>query len=141
MECSFGYLVKEQRQKLKLTQTQVAVLAGLSQQHVSLIEKGTFNPNLNTLRRLGRVLQMEFILKSLPAIMSPWEEKINQLKRFNHWEITQHESLSAQAALKKAGEFLELYTIFQKEIPYSEDLENQISRWKLLRMRLPQTST
>ena len=49
-------ILKEEREKRQLSMTVVAAKAGLSQQMVSYVEKGTRNPTLDTLLRMTDAL-------------------------------------------------------------------------------------
>ena len=52
-------ILKEEREKRQLSMTTVAAKAGLSQQMVSFVERGTRNPTLETLLRITGALDID----------------------------------------------------------------------------------
>jgi len=52
-------ILKEERMKRGLSMTSVAAKAGLSQQIVSFIERGTRNPTLDTLLRITGAMKVD----------------------------------------------------------------------------------
>ena len=54
----FGETLREARRRAGLTQTALAVLAGLTQQYVARIEAGQINPTLATIAAIARALGM-----------------------------------------------------------------------------------
>lgn len=56
---ALGNSVRSQRLSLKLTQTQVALLAGLDRSCISRLENGYYNINLDKLVAIAEVLQVE----------------------------------------------------------------------------------
>ncbi len=58
-----GNSIKERRKGLRVTQTQLAELAGISVNTLYKIEKGQNNPTLETLTKIADVLGMEVCLQ------------------------------------------------------------------------------
>jgi transcriptional regulator with XRE-family HTH domain len=54
----FDETLREARRRAGLTQTALAVLAGLTQQYVARIEAGQINPTLATIAVIARALGM-----------------------------------------------------------------------------------
>jgi transcriptional regulator with XRE-family HTH domain len=55
----FGRHVKDARQEARMTQGELAERAGLEQQYVSLIERGSQNVTIDTASRLAAALERE----------------------------------------------------------------------------------
>ncbi len=55
-------LLRQERQKQKLSMTYVASKAGLSQQMVSYVERGIRNPTLETLLRITSALEIDLAI-------------------------------------------------------------------------------
>lgn len=53
--------IKELRKKRNITQTELSKLTGLSQQHISLIEKNQISPNCATLEKIAKVLGYKLV--------------------------------------------------------------------------------
>ncbi|TMU50770.1 helix-turn-helix domain-containing protein [Flagellimonas algicola] len=58
-----GKSIKERRKALKVTQPQLAALAGVSVTTLYQIERGQGNPTLDTLDKIADVLGMEVCLR------------------------------------------------------------------------------
>ncbi len=58
-----GKSIKERRKGLRVTQTQLAELAGISVNTLYKIERGQTNPTLDTLTKIANVLGMEVCLQ------------------------------------------------------------------------------
>ncbi len=54
-----GKSIKERRKTLRVTQPQLAELAGISVNTLYKIERGQANPTLHTLKKIANVLGME----------------------------------------------------------------------------------
>jgi transcriptional regulator with XRE-family HTH domain len=54
--------IKEEREKARLSQIDLSLMAGLSQNIVNYIESGKRSPGLNTLLRLCKALQIDPII-------------------------------------------------------------------------------
>lgn len=61
----FGERVTEYRKAVGLTQLQLANISGISQSHVSQLERGTLEPRLTTIMALATALQVD------PALLMP----------------------------------------------------------------------
>ena len=57
-----GKMIKERRKTLRVTQPQLADLAGISVNTLYKIERGQANPTLETLTKISNVLGMEVSL-------------------------------------------------------------------------------
>ncbi|MBT3384919.1 MAG: helix-turn-helix transcriptional regulator [Prolixibacteraceae bacterium] len=58
-----GKSIKERRKALRVTQPQLAELAGISVNTLYKIERGQANPTLHTLKKIANVLGMEVSLQ------------------------------------------------------------------------------
>ncbi|HBH23924.1 MAG TPA: transcriptional regulator [Cytophagales bacterium] len=58
-----GIILKERRKSLKITQLDLADIAGVSVRSLRDIEKGKTNPELETLLNLCKVLGLEISIK------------------------------------------------------------------------------
>lgn len=54
----FGQNIRHARQNADMTQDQLAEKSGVSQGHLSAIERGTFEPKLRTIIRLSKALKV-----------------------------------------------------------------------------------
>jgi transcriptional regulator with XRE-family HTH domain len=61
-----GEWVRTVRAALHMSQAQLAARAGLSQNHILLIEKGRVDPQVGTLRRIFSALFCDFIVLPIP---------------------------------------------------------------------------
>lgn len=55
----FGQVLREQRQKIGLSQEELAFDAGFNRTFVSMLERGLRQPTLTTLFKLGKALKLE----------------------------------------------------------------------------------
>jgi transcriptional regulator with XRE-family HTH domain len=62
-----GEWIRAMRWALRMTQAQLARRAGVSQQHVALIEAGRVDPKVGTLRTLLRSLYCDLALLPVPT--------------------------------------------------------------------------
>lgn len=60
---TLGKVIKERRQGLKITQSQVAELAGISVNTLYQLERGRSNPTIEILAKVADVLGMELKLE------------------------------------------------------------------------------
>jgi len=58
-----GKSIKERRKTLRVTQPQLAEIAGISVNTLYKIERGQANPTLNTLTKIANTLGMELCLQ------------------------------------------------------------------------------
>lgn len=54
---TFGLVVRAERQARGLSQERLAQLADLDRTHVQRLERGVYNPKLETIERIARALQ------------------------------------------------------------------------------------
>ena len=57
LQISFGQVVKAERQSRGLSQERLADLADLDRTYIQRLEKGQYNPGLDTIEALARALQ------------------------------------------------------------------------------------
>lgn len=62
-ENKLGESIKQRRKALRVSQAQLAELAGISVNTLYKIERGQTNPRLETLSKIGDVLGMEVYLR------------------------------------------------------------------------------
>lgn len=55
---AFGLALREQRKKTRISQDALALLADLDRTYISLLERGTKSPTLDTIQRLCAALQI-----------------------------------------------------------------------------------
>lgn len=58
IEEAFGIVIKSHREKLSLSQEELAFNSGLDRTYISLLERGKRNPTLNTLFMISKTLQV-----------------------------------------------------------------------------------
>ncbi len=63
-----GKSIKERRKTLRLTQPNLAEMAGISKNTLYKIERGQANPTLNVLIKIVELLGMEFSIKVKKSI-------------------------------------------------------------------------
>jgi transcriptional regulator with XRE-family HTH domain len=51
--------IKERRQRLRLSQKELAISAGLTREHLIEIEKGRSIPKVNTITKIARALRVK----------------------------------------------------------------------------------
>lgn len=54
-----GKTVREARINLGMTQTEFSALVGITQSHISMIEKGKRKPKIETVRKIARALDLD----------------------------------------------------------------------------------
>jgi transcriptional regulator with XRE-family HTH domain len=57
--CLFGQRLKQRRQELRLTQTQIFEQTGMARSYLSMVENGRANPTLDMIEKLARVVGLE----------------------------------------------------------------------------------
>jgi HTH-type transcriptional regulator/antitoxin HipB len=75
---AFANLLKQARKKKKLTQRDLAQLAGIPQSHLSNFENGKVNIGLSSFIEIVRLLELELVLiprQYVPAIKSLMQSK------------------------------------------------------------------
>lgn len=65
-EYSVFHVIHEAREKLNITQTELARRTGIDQGDISKLERGTRNPSLKLLKRLAQGLGMELKITFVP---------------------------------------------------------------------------
>lgn len=83
-EYSVVHAIQETREKLQITQTELARRTGIDQGDISKLERGTRNPSLKLLKRLARGLGMELKISFVPI-----EDSKEDLKAADDNPITQ----------------------------------------------------
>lgn len=83
-EYSVVHAIQETREKLQITQTELARRTGIDQGDISKLERGTRNPSLKLLKRLARGLGMELKISFVPI-----EDSKEDLKTKDDDPITQ----------------------------------------------------
>lgn len=73
---SFLRLLKELREDADVTQVELAKLLGISQSHLSKLERGELRIDVVQLRKICSVLG-----SSLPVFVKRWEEELETTKR------------------------------------------------------------
>jgi HTH-type transcriptional regulator / antitoxin HipB len=71
-----GRSIRDARRSQGLTQSALAVRAGLTQATVSNTERGVSPPSMDTILRLLAVLRLELVVRPKPdqALKAPWED-------------------------------------------------------------------
>lgn len=129
-----GGRIRERRRELGLSQVRLAGLAGLTQQHLSLIEHDRLQPRLVTLRRLCACLGLELVPRPQGAEL--WERRLAGLRRFNAWEEAfEPEPAGVQQAFAQAGDLARLRRAWAAGL--AEDWEERAREWNEWRRRLP----
>ena len=113
-------LVQALRQRLGMSQTQLAKRAGLSQPHVALIEKGKQDLKLRTLERLLKALHSDLVILAKPN--APLESLIDQQ--------------AGKIAKKRVDEVLGTMAL-EKQQPDASTVESMIQEEKERLLRRP----
>ncbi len=73
---ALGRALRDARRKKSLTQHQLAVMAGLAQTTVSIVERGARGATLNTMMRLLAALDLELVLQSRQSadLTAQWQK-------------------------------------------------------------------
>ena len=58
-----GTVIKERRNELGMTQEDVSLKSGVSSRHIASLEKNKYSPNLATLSKLLRALDLEISVR------------------------------------------------------------------------------
>lgn len=131
------------RERAGISQRELSARSGLTQSHISQIERGSMEPGLSSLVDLVRALDLEVILapkKLVPAIRSiiqsasssspsiPAAHQRKQVERFERLVIKQRQLYGASAELDTIAESLRLL----RHLPLSDDefqmLQGEASR-------------
>ena len=120
------------RRRLRgLTQARLAALAGTSQQHVSLIERGIAGVEVATLRGLLAALGCRLAIQDAPVAASGLPGRRARWERLAEFELASEERVAARESAARVGELAELYL---KLHPGAEQpLEEQgraLARWR-----------
>ncbi|MBI3551495.1 MAG: helix-turn-helix transcriptional regulator [Elusimicrobia bacterium] len=108
-----GEVIRRRRLDLGLSQARAAAAAGLSQQHLSLIETGAVEADLRTLRRIARALGLEV---KVELARSAIPERFASLERFNAWQSGEA-PIGAAQALRLSDELARLLPPASREAP------------------------
>lgn len=135
-EKEVGAIIKSRRKELGFTQFRLAKLSQISQQHISLIEKGSVAPNIKTLEKIFSVLGLK--MQFQPGFSQKLiKERLTGLARFNEWEKQEKQKIEPREAFEKAGAFLAAYqTLHPGSEKTAADLEEKKEIWKIWRSRL-----
>ena len=118
------YAVRVSRAELRLSQAQVGLLAGISQQHYSLIERGGLDCGLGVFRRILAALGLEMSLRERRTSAEDILRRRRQLDGYNSWERGRGEldrPSEPAEALAQAGEALDLYLRLHAQPPPSPE--------------------
>lgn len=128
-----GKDIRRSRRRAGLTQAALARRAGISQQHLSLIES---SPEGVQLRTLARVLdQLDLVLAVLPAAGEALRRRREAWKRMNAADEAAAPASDPTDALTRAGELADAYRGLhgpQTSLPDAATLES----WREVRRRL-----
>jgi transcriptional regulator with XRE-family HTH domain len=91
-----GLLIRQQRERLGLTQREAASLCGVTQPNLSRIESGAAQPNLGTVRRILGNLRAELVLGVQPS-------PVDQLPREKERSIWLNRLIVAELTLDPQG--------------------------------------
>ena len=112
-----GAEIAAMRREHDLSQGALARQAGISQQHLSLIEKGSLHPRLETLKVLLECLGLELEVRVVDR-KAVWE-------RYNRWQEEHAETMSPGEALRQVSELEKAYrdsAVFHAEAePFDEE--------------------
>lgn len=102
-----GKEIRRRRRAEGLTQTELAARAGISQQHLSLLEADPEGAQLRTLRRVLESLELS--LAVLPAAGEALRRRQEARKRMNQSEDAFPAWSNPQADLERVGEMAAFY--------------------------------
>lgn len=101
-----GPELRRLREQRKLTQAVLAQACGLSQQHLSLLEKGASGMEVSTLEKILGALGYGLALVALP---NPLPARLKQWNAYSERAQEPLCDLSPDARLAQAGELAELF--------------------------------
>lgn len=107
MDGTIGSQIYALRIARKLTQKNLALLSGISQQHLSHLEQGKGDIELTTLRKLLDALGHELSFVPRPAAAA-LAARTRQWERFAQWEATQRRT-PAPGSLVRAGALADFF--------------------------------
>ena len=93
-----GKLVREARERHKLSQQALARRAGTTQKHVSRIERDEISPSVSTLARLLAAMGERL---ELHAVSGPRDNRSDAELRADYEQLTASERLAQTAALSR----------------------------------------
>lgn len=130
--------IKKIRQTKGWSQAQLASIAGTTQQHVSLIEKGRARMELETLRKLLDALGYALALEEAP-VRELLAARQKNWRRFSESEESRLEPDSPSARLARVGELASLYQAMHGlSFPDGESLRRQAQALRSWRISLSQ---
>jgi len=59
---SLGEKIVLYRKRMKLSQAELAEIAGVSRNSISMLERGEYNPTLDQLRKISTALEVELVV-------------------------------------------------------------------------------
>lgn len=127
-----GRVIAQRRQALGWAQGDLADAAGLSQQHVSLIERGKVAPTQRTLEKLLAALALEATFTAAPA--TDLRQQVAASRSSAGWEEEEIPPGFTEA-LHRADDLYVLASA-AAALP-AEDMEEQARAWSVWRSRLP----
>lgn len=120
--------IRRLREAGGVSQAVLAARAGISQQHLSLIERGSIVPRLNTLRTILACLGLEMEVKTA-ARADVWT-------RYNRWQEERPDELSPGKALSRIGELGGAFQALHPSHETAESLRGKAFRIKAARLHL-----
>lgn len=127
-----GERIRSKRQQIGLAQADLAEVAGISQQHLSLIERGRVSPTARTQEKIAAALGLETVF--LPVGGAALRDRLHAWKTFEAWERTQPRP-TLEEGLARSGELAGLALSARQDS--LEDLEAKALEWIAWRSRLP----
>jgi len=97
-------LVREARKRSRLTQADLAALAGTTQSAIARLEKGVTSPSFDDVIRLLRLMNLDLDFMLVARDDSDWIQASDRLPLSAHERLNRHTHLTAQLrALRQAG--------------------------------------
>lgn len=136
-DAGFGPTIAIRRRQMGFSQSELSRRAKISQQHISLIEKGRLEPGVKTLRRLLEALSLTLKIEPIRFSASAVRRRLDSLNRFNAWERTQQENPDIQEAFARAGHLASLeMSLHPKRVVNPQETHAQARDWKAWRAAL-----
>lgn len=121
-----------------MSQEQLAVLAGTTQQHISLIERGKTGVELKTVEAVLHALGCQLAVSVLPAVTrEQMEARQGQWRRFAEFESGSQDPSTPAGRLSQIGELVDLYrSLHGAQLPQPDALRQEAGRSAEWRRRL-----
>ncbi|HBL16949.1 MAG: hypothetical protein A2X36_08455 [Elusimicrobia bacterium GWA2_69_24] len=138
MSDTLGPQIRALRTARKLTQKNLALMSGISQQHLSLLEMGRGGVEFATLRRILAALGHDIAFVPRPAV-SALAARAKQWDVVAKWEAARERELPVGGSAAQAGALADFYLSRHGKRPTQTELRGHAERvraWRELLARV-----